>query len=106
MLPIALLSCAHGPSPAIPLGDADGDGYPLDQGDCDDLDPAVHPQADDQDGDGVDGDCDGTDRAAHALGDLDGTTAPEVGRSFGHALAIGDLDGDGDDEVLAGSQEG
>ncbi len=59
--------------------DADGDGYGagelIDQcdpaaglvdrdGDCDDADPAVHPGAEDADGDGIDSDCDGADGAA------------------------------------------
>ena len=41
-------------------GDLDGDGYTVDQGDCDDEDPAVSPAAVERcDGAGVDEDCDG-----------------------------------------------
>jgi len=39
--------------------DADGDGYFLSDGDCDDTDPEVHPGAADDCGDDVDSDCDG-----------------------------------------------
>ena len=39
--------------------DADGDGYAVDDGDCDDGDPAVHPGATEL-CNGVDDDCDGT----------------------------------------------
>jgi arylsulfatase A-like enzyme len=48
------------------LLDFDGDGYAglLGGGDCDDSDPAVHPEALDLPGDGVDSDCDGQDAAS------------------------------------------
>ena len=41
--------------------DIDGDGWTTDQGDCDDLDPAVHPTAVDMPDDGIDQDCNGID---------------------------------------------
>jgi len=41
-----------------PHNDADNDGYSLTEGDCNDLDPSVHPDATDT-CDGVDTDCDG-----------------------------------------------
>lgn len=39
-------------------GDADGDGYSVDDGDCDDGDRTVYPGADDSTCDGEDNDCD------------------------------------------------
>lgn len=39
-------------------GDADGDGYTVEQGDCDDGDEDIHPGAPDDDCDGQDQDCD------------------------------------------------
>ena len=39
--------------------DCDGDGYSTAQGDCNDADPSVNPEAYDFPGDGVDNDCDG-----------------------------------------------
>lgn len=60
----------EGPEPCLELGDLivndtriddDGDGLNELQGDCDDLDAAVHPAAPDPFGDAVDGNCDGVD---------------------------------------------
>ncbi|OQY60674.1 MAG: hypothetical protein B6245_00005, partial [Desulfobacteraceae bacterium 4572_88] len=41
--------------------DGDGDGYTLEDGDCDDTDPDAYPGAAEICGDGIDQDCDGTD---------------------------------------------
>ena len=41
--------------------DDDGDGFAEMDGDCDDSDPAVHPEAKETPGDGVDSNCDGED---------------------------------------------
>lgn len=41
--------------------DADGDGFSVAQGDCNDDDPAVFPGAEDPAGDGIDTDCDNED---------------------------------------------
>jgi len=77
--------------------DADGDGWVVQDGDCDDLDETVHPGAD-EGCDGIDTDCDGvpsdeeidddSDGAAECEGDCDDTD-PE--------LNIDDADGDGVD---------
>ena len=41
--------------------DYDGDGYTVDDGDCDDDDPDIHPDAEETAGDGIDSNCDGED---------------------------------------------
>ena len=41
--------------------DADEDGYTINDGDCDDTDAGIHPDATDTCGDGIDQDCDGSD---------------------------------------------
>lgn len=42
-----------------PVGDADGDGWTVEDGDCDDEDPNINPDAVDNDNDGIDENCDG-----------------------------------------------
>ncbi len=54
-----------------PNGDSDGDGYTVNQGDCDDFNPSFNPGATDPVGDGFDTNCDGFDGA-----DLDGDGEP------------------------------
>jgi hypothetical protein len=41
--------------------DSDGDGFTPDDGDCDDDNPDIHPDATETPGDGVDSNCDGED---------------------------------------------
>ena len=41
--------------------DDDGDGYTINDGDCDDNDPEIHPDAEETAGDGIDSNCDGED---------------------------------------------
>lgn len=41
--------------------DDDGDGFSVDDGDCDDSDPLINPEAKETPGDGVDSNCDGED---------------------------------------------
>jgi len=41
--------------------DNDGDGYAEEDGDCDDDDPDIHPDAEETAGDGIDSNCDGED---------------------------------------------
>ena len=59
---VLLLTCllfAH-PAEAIDWGaaDQDGDGYSIDDGDCNDDDPEIHPGATEDCGDELDNDCD------------------------------------------------
>ena len=39
--------------------DADGDGFTVEDGDCDDTSPWINPARDEETGDGLDNDCDG-----------------------------------------------
>lgn len=66
--------------------DDDADGYTVDEGDCNDNDPSVHPGAADIPGDGIDQNCNGHDAEAgdddddtytEAEGDCDDTN-PEI----------------------------
>jgi hypothetical protein len=105
--------------------DADGDGYgdkatsqvacdqPAswieDHDDCDDGDAAVSPGAAEVCGDGVDNDCDGLSEYCGPWGERLLANADTVvrgdnpGDGFGRMVQyVGDLDGDGRDEVLAG----
>ena len=41
--------------------DNDGDGFSEDEGDCNDEDQTIHPEAEETPGDGVDSNCDGND---------------------------------------------
>ncbi|MCB9686189.1 MAG: hypothetical protein H6738_22795 [Alphaproteobacteria bacterium] len=64
----SLLAACAGEPPIVPTddgptndGDADDDGYSLADGDCDDSDPDIHPDANDIFGDGIDQNCDQAD---------------------------------------------
>jgi hypothetical protein len=75
-------------------------------GDCDDSDPAVHPGAAEQCGDGIDNDCDGGPNhcvwdAVIALSDHRVVLGADGGR-LGAGVAVADLDGDGRPEALGG----
>ena len=54
LLPLVLLSAC-----ALVDEDYDADGWSAADGDCDDYDPAVYPDAEDAPGDGLDQNCDG-----------------------------------------------
>ena len=75
--------------------DADGDGYTIGQGDCDDGNAAVNPGATEICGDGIDQDCDGQDLACGADIDDDGD---------GYTENQGDCD-DGNAAVNPGATE-
>lgn len=79
--------------------DVDGDGHLPSQGDCDDLDPAVHPGAPEVDGDGLDSDCDGIDGTGEPL-DAVPVLEGAHGWGFGADVATGDFDGDGRADVV------
>ncbi len=119
LLLLTLAACADGPI------DFDGDGTP-DLADCDPEDPAFHPGAQDDFGDGLDQDCsgaDGTDAdgdgwASIASGgedchDGDASIHPEAEEVFGDAvdencdgiLGICDTDGDGLDAISCGGTD-
>jgi hypothetical protein len=82
--------------------DRDGDGFSIDEGDCDDTDAEVHPDAIEQ-LNRVDDNCDGTVdnltvRAAAAY--LDGTDTDYLG--WKNSVSTGDIDGDGQLDVVVG----
>lgn len=87
--------------------DHDGDGFSVDDGDCDDEDPTSYPSAREQ-WNGVDNDCDGlVDNATIQdveAGYVDGDRSNALGWS--EAMSAGDVDDDGDLELLLGTPRG
>lgn len=99
--------------------DVDGDGYGDDldtgttgclpvgavevQGDCDDADALVNPSAAEVRDNAVDDDCEGGDAASIDLADALEFTGSSAGDLAGTAIAVGDVDGDGQDDMLIGS---
>ncbi len=92
-----------------PDDDLDGDGHAV-PADCDDADASVHPAASEVCDNGLDDNCDGvapecrqTGTVSLTTGDL-GVVGPAAGSLLGSSLAmVGDLDGDGFQDVLAGA---
>ncbi|MBN1335082.1 MAG: FG-GAP repeat protein, partial [Deltaproteobacteria bacterium] len=78
-------------------------------GDCDDVDLAVHPDAEEVCEDGVDNNCDGRDSRCDLSGEISLLTADakllgEQDLDFvGIPITTGDVDGDGKDDVLIGT---
>ena len=101
-------------------GDVDGDGWWVQDGDCDDHDAGISPAATEIPGDGIDQDCDGFDSVDLIDADGDGSPAsedcddndwgrspllPEVcdGRDNDCDLVVDDgFDGDGDGVTVCG----
>jgi len=91
--------------------DADVDGYSstacVDGTDCDDADATVNPGATDTCGDGIDADCSGEDERCPYDGDLADADAKrwaaERGDDAGDHLDVGDVDGDGIEDVVVGA---
>ena len=71
--------------------DYDGDGYSLNDGDCHDGDPAIHPGAFDIAGNGVDEDCNGSDANTSiqlVSGQTTVTVPPGGARHLGHVIVF------------------
>lgn len=109
MIAALVLAGCHGPGAGAPdaddtyTGDLDGDGLAWWEGDCDDYDPTVHPNAPDEVGDDVDQDCSGVDGAARSMGDEARAVFVGQRRSGGFGLPVDggpDVDGDGYGDLI------
>ena len=91
--------CQTGEDTSTPVEDADGDGVTEADGDCNDADATINPNAEDTTADGVDQNCDGVDGidsdgdgyASMDVGgtdcdDGDGTVHPEASEDFEDGL--------------------
>ena len=89
-------------APAI---DLDGDGYTAGQGDCDDTDAGINPDATEICDDGIDQDCDGLDEICPKDIDDDGFTEDDDCNDTDAAIHPGAVEicGDGIDQDCDGS---
>ncbi len=100
-------------APAEHYADVDADGFSTAQGDCDDLDPTLHPGAVEIPADGVDTDCDRledcyVDADNDGFGDASGITVPSTFLDCDAAGLATDTDDcdDSDGTIHPGAQEG
>ena len=92
---LCFISCSDDDSGSdLDQTDADGDGYSVAAGDCDDSDPKIHPKAQDICDDGIDQDCNGRDQSCETA-DFD---------KDGYTVVAGDCN-DADPSIYPGAKE-